>query len=37
MNSMIPSIIGVAAAVAILFLIRKDRLHVRYGLYNGPM
>ena len=33
MNPMFPSIIGVAAAVAILFLIRKDRLHVRYGIW----
>ena len=33
MNSMITSTIGVASAFIILFLIRKDRLHVRYGVW----
>ncbi len=33
MNSMITSTIGVASAFIIVFLIRKDRLHVRYGVW----
>jgi len=33
MVALITGIIGIAAAVSILLLIRKDHLHVRYGLW----
>ena len=33
MVSLVTGIIGIATAITIVFLIRKDHLHVRYGLW----